>query len=392
MSEPFDNLPVDKIRSIFENYREPFNEDAWGLMKQKLVARKKRTYILFISIAKAASVILVAGFLLLYPFRSGNSYIGCMNHKVLKDSGKLSRIHTPQTNTYAPIIQHYITYQDNKNYIHSFADDTLDTNVQPEDKEFVANTTNDSLIHNPDHGYADLINTLGIDTSAMQPDSDSLLDKRPVLLPEEDFIIHKKSDKKFNVGIALTSYYGSSDIGATDNLSFGGGVQADYAITDFISVTSGILLADHQFNTSGGNALKGVLAESNDYDHAIAGTPDKEIRLVGLDIPINISFRLDRFSITSGVSSMVYLKETYSEDNYVENEYLNMYEKVNTTDSKGAFQTFDFAKLINLSVGYFIPMKKGKLVLEPFAKIPIGDMTGYDISYGYGGVSLRYEF
>jgi hypothetical protein len=146
------------------------------------------------------------------------------------------------------------------------------------------------------------------------------------------------------------------------------------------------------------------LAESNDYDHAITGTSEKEIRLVGLDIPLNLSFRLDRFSITSGVSSLVYLKETYSEDYYVENEtnvynpqtggyeLKDMYEKVNSSDSKGAFQTFDFAKLINLSVGYFIPMKKGKLVLEPFAKIPIGDMTGYDISYGYGGILLRYEF
>jgi hypothetical protein len=404
MSEPFDNLPVDKIRSIFENYREPFNEDAWGLMKQKLVARKKRTYVLFISIAKAASIILITGFLLLYPFRSGNSYLGGMNHKALTDSTKISRIHTPVTNTCAPIIQHYITHQDKNHNINGSAIDTLDSNLQLEEKEVIANFINDSLIHNPDHSYADLINTIDIDTSTMQADSDSILDKRPVLLPEDDFIIHKKSDKKFNVGIALTSYYGSSDIGATDNLSFGGGVQADYAITDFISVTSGVMLADHQFNTSGSNAFKGVLAESNDYDHAITGTSEKEIRLVGLDIPLNLSFRLDRFSITSGVSSLVYLKETYSEDYYVENEanvynpqtgdyeLMDMYEKVNTSDSKGAFQTFDFAKLINLSVGYFIPMKKGKLVLEPFAKIPIGDMTGYDISYGYGGILLRYEF
>ena len=108
--------------------------------------------------------------------------------------------------------------------------------------------------------------------------------------------------------------------------------------------------------------------------------------------------------ISTGISSLVYLKESYSENYYVENiqevynnttqsyETLYLYDNVNETSKSGAFQTFDFAKLINISVGYLIPLKKGNLILEPYAKLPIGKLTTYNISYGYGGLALKYDF
>jgi hypothetical protein len=244
------------------------------------------------------------------------------------------------------------------------------------------------------------------DTAFSNINKDSVSDNRPILLPdEEDFVKHKKSNKRFNMGIALNTYYSSSDLGATDKLSIGGGIQTEYAVSDLISFNTGILLTDHSLNTEHQNSFKQALGEGDQLaNENYVGDVQKEIKLIGLDIPLNISLNFNNFVFTSGVSSLVYLKESYSKNYYMENtQYVwdpdegefgavNMYEEISDNDTRGAFQNFDFAKLINLSVGYTIHLKKGKLIFEPFAKIPVGKMTAYNFSFGYGGLILRYSF
>jgi hypothetical protein len=405
MSESFDDQLINKIRNTFENYIEPFNEDAWVLMKQKLSDKKRRKFILFFDISKAASVILIIGFSIFYPYRNDNRiWTGKRSGSVADNSKEIRRADMHSVENYANLNSVA------KSKHQQFKPKNINTKIIipeniTEDQIAIQNEAVDSILESPENLYVNVFNDHITDTSSMLNEKDSVIDNRPILLPEDDdFIKHKKSDKKFNIGIAVSSYYSSSDIGATDNISIGGGVQTEYAISDLISFNTGVLLTDHNLNTSGQNVFKQALGQPENGDHAIAGDVKKEIKLIGLDIPLNISFKFDKFFITSGISSLVYLKESYSENYYVEDseqvynpvsgvyETVNMYDKVNNSEHNGAFQTFDFAKLINFSIGYSIQLKNGKLIFEPFAKIPIGDMTEYNISYGYGGVSLRYDF
>jgi hypothetical protein len=392
MSEPFENQLVNKIRDTFANYREPFDEDAWVLMKKKLEGSKKKTFILFINIVKAASVVLLVGLTGLYVFKSKTRDISGFEKHNLSITPVDSKVIIPEdSDNNFGLINNIEIHQEHPIYQFVESDTTkeiIDTKIRfakTEDgfqKEFIEPELNfDSALF------------IKSDTAFVISEPDNSGKTLPILLPlEEDFVIHEKQDKKFNIGIALSSYYSTSDIGAKDHLSVGGGLQAEYAISDLISINSGVLIADHQFNTDASGIFKGAMYDAVENELAYAGEVKTEVRLVGIDIPLNISFKLDKFSITSGISSMVYLKESYSEDRYVKSETEYLYEKVNTTETNGAFQSFDFAKLLNVSVGYMIPMKKGRMVLEPFAKIPIGEMTGYDISYGYGGITLRYDF
>ena len=57
-----------------------------------------------------------------------------------------------------------------------------------------------------------------------------------------------------------------------------------------------------------------------------------------------------------------------------------------------AFENHDFAKLLNLSVGYEFKISDSKLIAEPYTKIPLGKMGGTDLKFGHSGFRLQYYF
>ena len=53
-------------------------------------------------------------------------------------------------------------------------------------------------------------------------------------------------------------------------------------------------------------------------------------------------------------------------------------------------QTFDFAKLINFSVGWDYHLsKRVDMTLNPFLKYPVTTLTSGDIKFGSGGLKLK---
>lgn len=409
MPESLDHKISNRIKSAFENYDEPFNEKAWELMKDKLADKKKKRFVLFIDIAKAASVLLIIGLAALLPYQSKVHYafqIQNINknenidaHKFLNKENFLTENGTDKT------IKNDVL--NNKN---DYSNNITENNIEDYTVIEIIDTLNQDNKNRKDI-YADNVFENYVDTfsNITQNDSDEIIDKRPILRPDDDdFFFEKKSDKKFKFALAVSSHYTSSDIGAKDNINIGGGFLTGYMLSKNISINSGILIANHDMNTQSGSLLGGFMksdaVENSLYDNAYVGNTEKEVQLVGLDIPLNIQFNFDQFFVSTGFSSLVYLRERYSENFYVENssqvfnsetndyETVYMYDNVNNTLSEGAFHTFDFAKLINLSFGYKIPLKKGSLIFEPYAKIPTGSLTSYNISFGYGGLSFKYHF
>ncbi|MCF6366688.1 MAG: PorT family protein [Bacteroidales bacterium] len=419
MQESFDEKMSNKIRSTFENYNEPFNNDAWKLMQEKLTdKKKKKAFIWFIDIAKAASIILFVGIGVLWPFKTNHQFSNTDNSILVNDSTFKNKEITDKNN----ILN--IAYNSNKTDKQEFVKKDNSIVKQPF-KEIQNNNTkqnyitdnkieininrvlNDSVKNEEEQEkkiFADLAKVVDKDSINNKTSIDTVKDNRPILMPDDkDFFIEKKTGKKFNFGLAVSSHFSSSEIGATDNINIGGGVLTEYRISKRISINSGLLLTNHHMNTES-SSLFGSLKSYDAVETAFAGSSETEILLVGLDIPLNVKFNFDKMYISTGVSSLVYLKESYFENYYVENtqevynsqtnsyETLYLYDQVSENQESGAFKTFDFAKLFNFSVGYKIPLKKGSLIFEPYAKIPIGNLTSYNISYGYGGLALKYDF
>jgi hypothetical protein len=386
MPESFDKQISNKIRSTFENYQEPFNNDAWELMKLKLPSKKNRQYVLFVNIAKAASVILIIGIAVLFPFRT--------NHQFSEKNNSLYIDSTVKMN--APSVNYNLEHNTENKILFK---------AKLIEKQIIEN--NDSIIiEKVENPIIALINTEIVIDTVQNNLTDSVENNKPILYPDNT-IKNKKSEKRFNYGIAVNSYYSSSEIGANDNINIGGGFQAEYKLTNLISFSSGVILANHHLNTESTNllgSLKSYDAAEVASDANFIGNTETEIYLTGLDIPLNVKLNFEKIYLSAGVSSLVYLKENKTESYLVENykdvynpetnAYYTSYDFIPTeelTESK-AFQTIDFAKLLNLSFGYKIPLKKGRFVIEPYAKIPIAKLTAYQISYGYGGISLKYDF
>jgi len=406
MPESFDKQLSNKIRSTFENYNEPFNNDAWKLMQQKLENKNKKYFVLLINIAKAASIILFVGISVLWPYNTNHQLLNSNKSTLIKHSILKNKNTKFKNNELLITEDHKLvpsTGQIKQKKIITNKPIKYTNLAESEQNVITYESVEDSNKIEEKQIFADLLKPLDRDTINNELIVDSVTDKYPVLIPDDDnFFKERKSDKKIRFGIAVSSHYSTSEIGATDRINIGGGFYTGYVISEKISINSGILLANHNMNTK-----KRVQTENNVYNSSnttLTETSDTHVLLVGLDIPLNIQLNLNKMYISTGISSLFYLKETYSEDFYVENsttvynfdteDYNDIYyyETKNQTENKGAFQTFDFAKLFNLSVGYKIPLKKGDLILEPYAKIPIGNLTSYHISYGYGGLSLKYDF
>lgn len=415
MSKPFDKQISEKYRTSFENYNEEFNEDAWILMKQKLSAEnKKKIPLWIINAGKAASVILILGISILLPKKIQNrlsenkntEYKNIISNKSIHHSNdKHSTLNSNKTTFITDTLKtkkinkEYTTFIQKrdtinlKNNIHknlSFTDTSkIQTHILNEHILITEHNTQKDTVH--------FAKNIEKDTS----------NNKPRLLPEDNFLYkNKKTTKKFKFGIALSSYYTSSDIGATDNINIGGGFSTDYLLSDNISLNSGLLIANHNLNTENNSFFNGFTKNDdlNENYTAYSGSPETKITIIGLDIPLNIKYNMNKMTVSAGISSLFYLKETYTSNYYVENptnvynsqtgnyNLVYTYDNISENKNTGAFKTFDFAKLVNISATYKVRLKKGSLIFGPYAKIPTGSLTAYDITFGYGGFNIQYEF
>ncbi len=440
MQEQFDKQFANKIRSTFENYDEPFNNDAWELMKQKLADKKKKTLFLFSNFSKVASILLILG-LGIFTVYETNKYFfekkQIVFNKKEKENidlaeNKTKELLIPTENNEKQIINTKLkittvkntgsnkktnfnkTYKDNSNKRNSnivLLNKKKSNQNQKNEVNDILNKNNksnsDTLINKELQKenkkiYASNDKTLKSDSLNKQI-KDKITDKKPILMPDDDdFFITKKSAKKFNYSVAFSSHYSSSDMGTADKINVGGGFQTAYIISDNFSINSGLLIANHNMNSKESiQKDKEVYKSSN---KTLIKTSETNIKFTGVDIPLNIQYNLNNLYVSTGISSIFYLKESYSINYYSENttEIFNYetksynkvyyYDTENETINKKAFNTFDFAKLFNISLGYKIPLKKGSLIVEPYAKLPIGKLTSYNILYGYGGLGLKYGF
>ncbi|MFN2373164.1 MAG: hypothetical protein ABR545_05085 [Cyclonatronaceae bacterium] len=213
---------------------------------------------------------------------------------------------------------------------------------------------------------------------------------------------------------SMVTYAGSQFAGGT---GFFAGAMQDWQLTESLSLSSGGLLAWNRFSYEPEGAILSERAlftalsrnsgESSELDVNVDYDARRDFSWIAVDIPLNMKWDVGgnsrgRYNLTLGLSSLIYLQQSFREEgvNYtgrlVRNEEFGTYNidiqssTYSERDDQPAFSRFDFARLMNVAVGYSLRNKKNPLSFELYLKYPLGNLTSREISFGMGGISMRY--
>lgn len=241
--------------------------------------------------------------------------------------------------------------------------------------------------------------------------TDSTSAEQIQLQVEPEFIlpITKTENKKVKFGVELASFTNYSEhINPTVN--YGGGIAANIPIIRKFSFNPGLVFSAYNMEL---NDNPNFISQSEYSSLLTLGVdPVKEnnatikptqVHLNSLDIPINFQYQfLDRkkgnYFVELGFSSLLYLSENYSYQlSYIDNSgcppgiVCSNIATVSEESSNPAFKTFDFAKLLNFSLGLDYHLSnRFDMIFNPYLKYPVSSLTGADIKFGSGGIKLKF--
>ncbi len=200
-------------------------------------------------------------------------------------------------------------------------------------------------------------------------------------------------------------------------VGYAAGVAGDWPVGDRLSISGGGLLVYNQFklgNTTGAMKYAGdeEMASLPHFDAAeryqvLQQKTTTDFVFTAIDIPVNIRYIVSemarsRIYVSAGFSSFIYLQQSYNSRSEVLAEYTAVnsrghqivetgYAIVTSGGEFDAFRRMDLARFFNLSLGYVIRGKNHAMVIEPFIKYPLGDVTDLNLNVGMAGFSLKYR-
>ncbi len=436
----FYEIFVNKVKELFDNHKEAYRPADWQKLQSKM-GKKRGGLIIFLPyIAKAAIVIIFLGLSVFIL----NNYENDIQHLETSQYFKTNNLPTLQhkheininkDNQLSSNNSHnkFEKYNKNNCSLHVAENNKTITNqdVKTIDTEQVINKDQSVEPINRHESYKNfklqsarnIPNIEQIKTARVPP-------QKPILKAiEEDYKIDENEQKRLGFGVEIASLSSYSDMGVDNDVNIGAGISASYKLSKNFSLTTGMLIAKQslsgsvnygkdnsskslrkeQLALSKREIAKDVTDNKSDYGFqnlrnvSNVSLTEQKREFVTLDIPLNVVYKYKKLSFTTGVSSLLHLKENqdYKYQMLVNNSIYNSkteqydtYSNSTTVNKKEYTATnhFDFAQLINFSVGYSIAMKKGSIVVEPYIKVPIGTLSSQDIFMGAGGVVLRYNF
>ncbi|WP_207426023.1 outer membrane beta-barrel protein [Pedobacter sp. SYSU D00535] len=253
--------------------------------------------------------------------------------------------------------------------------------------------------------------TLPAETEPGKPESIALALAKLPELPDA-----KKDQPKKNRGISIGVYAGSYinyAEGSESNINTGFGVQSEFTISKKLKISTGVALAQNNLNFSGSipavaldnftmqptetSRWNAGLSPAGSYLAETYNIQKYNASLLGLDIPINMKYVLldnkNQLFVTAGLSSNFFIEESYTYSYNVSGNYNGI--KLDREDEKAETeaQTFDFARMLNFSVGMGHPLgKKSRISYEPFLKYPLGGLGAQNIRFGAAGLNLKLNF
>ncbi|WP_209329628.1 outer membrane beta-barrel protein [Lunatimonas salinarum] len=224
-----------------------------------------------------------------------------------------------------------------------------------------------------------------------------------------------KSNSPVKLGLVVAPQ-ASSD--AVNGMNLGAGVMSEFSLSRKLRLDVGMTYARQNLNADRSPSV--VMASQASYAKADQMAMAENIRassnflgsssqlsLASIDIPVNLKYLLlERknagvFLIT-GLSSMVYLDQAATETFETSSFFTSTSSGLNFAPTVEQFTSVyrpagrsgaDFGGMLNLSVGYEYNLKNGTFIsLEPFYKLPLGDLTFVNQQFSVAGMNLRMNF
>lgn len=421
MHKLFDNRLVERIDEVFANHQEAFNPGDWDKLVAKMEHQSNRKVIWLSYFAKAASVIILIAVSVFYLNETDNKDRRVLSSLTSKSGANQNS--TLDVNANNSNNLESITKNNNNKNTGKFDKINRQTKIRNNDSIYEKLPENlyvfqpDSVIEavSSDYQFAELKSNLEKYSKEIKKMEEKGTDSIQYKLYNEDdnfeLARENKSSKKIEIGVAIASLSNYAEQGTGSNLNVGGGFSASWHFSKKISLSSGMMIARQsmEYNkTESSNLLvqnkAGEYAMDNSLNMLDVNTAEMSLEFVGIDIPLNLEFKHKRFVLTTGVSSLIYIQEKFNYSftamvtNTAYNYSSNRYETVSNMNQVAEeektipFSHFDFARLVNIAVGYNIPVGKSELLLEPYIKLPVGNISSRQVKMGAGGLALKYYF
>jgi len=412
MAQQFDDLLSNRFREVFEQYNEPYDAANWLSMKEKLAQNKQKKVFFLLPFLKVASIVLLVASTAFVTYKL-TVYSQKMNAQVFENNADKEEIVLETNQKDNPKSTNFLT----ESVMNAENKTTATKSVQMNQNEPILSKTDEYLKQNEQKNefilekidkQARLNIAIKLDTFSVKP-IQMKANQQLYLVDNSDLLVEeKKKKKKFQMGAKVSSFYNFSENQSSGDANLGLGFVSEYKVSKHIGVNSGVFFAKNTLQNDG--ALNNMFANKNEdflSDQASVGASvvvETNYAFYSLDIPLNLYFYHKKAFVSGGISSFFYINEQIENTVYsnsiesVLNPTTNVYEMQSVVNSSSnvqtreSFKVFDFAKMINLSVGYKLGRKKNNLMIEPYAKIPVGKLTSSQIAFGLAGVSVRYNF
>lgn len=213
----------------------------------------------------------------------------------------------------------------------------------------------------------------------------------------------KKADK-WEMGLMV-----APSMGNAKKLNMGYGFSMDYALSNKVSISSGI-----SYNEMGATkSLESTNGPPNSPSGAVAMVSETkslksvDANLVGIDIPLGIKYHLSKKLYTNfGVSAFAVLNQKQS-NNYLQGSLEYAEDVSNTAGFKSVFQQQTISEEVpsgeirgnkylgfyNVSFGFKQPISGSKAFsVEPFMKLPMKEFTKENLYLIGTGIRLKFDF
>ncbi len=441
--KPFDEKLADNIREVFDNYHEPFDENAWSAMQDRL-QKKRKVRIIPLAIVSFASVAAALAFIAVAYFswdfaglRQAEPAGMAVEAPAIEENTSEDILATDTDAPHIPSSTHElpsITLPGKEETIPLL---THEPRVEPVSETFHAiaypvselNKMAGRTFPADDHyGVGGQMPRLADARAMMEQRLNGVskpVTETPVRQTWEngyawtnngyyDDLIASRQGQGSSLLLSAGSMKTYTPDELTGGIGFSAGVAGNFPLASSISLqTGGALVYNHfTFDDMGRvlNARMGLADEFaySDVHQIIDMKNHTDYEFLAIDIPVNFRFSLSEnpansIYVTAGLSSFLYLQQNFtSQSEIVADVYSPGSHDINTVQRSfsmmersgefDAFRRLDFARFLNLSAGYAIHRQDRTFVIEPFMKYPLGDVTSLDLNIGMAGVSLKYQF
>jgi len=448
MQDNFDKKLRERIVQVFDEYEDPSADQGWEQLRLKYPAPRRRSAIVYWLGSAAAVLLLIAGVWLFYPendkiqlaSREKPQEAPAAPHTTIPEAAENTLVEPGEANSYeenaakrlasAPAGSAHDQREPEKNRtrpvtvayeVAAVSDSPAMTDATPASDAAIAAAANESVAiaaaeaKEQPAGQAPL--TSG---EIKKPQANAILEsydqlqqaKRDMLANQTDEKREKRKDSKVSFSLYAGSYVSYAE-GSKSRVNTGVGVSSEVDLTSKLKITTGVALAQNSLRydaripqQAAASFLNAAMSDSPNL--MVAGPEAKtsainysingyDASLLGLDVPVNLKYtffeKKNELYLVAGLSSNFFFDETYTYDYGYSSIHDSSVESFPDEKTTTNTSSFDFARMLNLSIGYGYPIgKQSKLSLEPFLKYPLGGLGSQDIRFSSAGLNLKWNF